>query len=199
MSAASTQVPPGTPPPSPPPSGPTHPAPTHPPSRLADDQIFLAVSLLRVDLARPATTRPPSRPPKKPINTKPIRLEAPARRDPFTAAVGVCAIATPGGPASTTDLPARQTPSQGRGPGGLGPKPSVAAEKERTPSSAVVALSGATARESTAANGAGADVRVRTCPDQGGGRPMGARGAATFALPPIPTVPSFDNGPGWAS
>lgn len=110
----STTVPPNTPPPSPPPTGPTHPAPTHPPTRYADAAIFTAVDQLLVDLARPSKPSPPSRPPKKPINTKPIRLESPARRD----SVGVLSPAgsgkngAPGGevggpPASGFSLPLR--------------------------------------------------------------------------------------------
>lgn len=106
-------------------------------------------------------TRPPNKPEPKPAPTGPkppappsddmfalaesLGFPAPARRDPFTAAVGVCAIATPGGPVPNV-------PGANSCPSGLQD-----------------------------------------------GRVVGARGAATFALPAIPTVPSFDNGPGWAS
>lgn len=169
--SASTQVPPGTPPPSPPPPGPTGPTPTGPPSRAADDTIFTAVAQLYADLARPVPPRPPSKPPRKPTNTKPIRLTTPARQgaSPVAVAAAVGFPLSPGGSV----------------------QPPVATGKEPTPGSAA-ALSGA-ARGSTGSD-AGAGVRVRACPDQGGGRAVGAGGAVTFALP-LPAGPDGQRPP----
>jgi hypothetical protein len=63
---------------------------------LADDQIFLAVALLRLDLARPVKPRPPTKPPRKPINPKPIRgFALPSTPEPPSFPLPCCEAAWP--------------------------------------------------------------------------------------------------------
>jgi len=132
--------------------GPSRPQPTHPkqpPNRpgqppagptksaLADDLLFATVDAILDDLL------------------------SPARRDPFSAAVGADAIATPGGPAQATRVPPGECLSPGSG-----------------------AAAGTAVTESAGSVVDPVQAQVRA------GRPP-APGTGTFSVPPTPAVRPF--------
>lgn len=97
-------------------------------------------------------------------------LQTPARQIPTTAAAAVVSVSAPGGPVVSV-------------PSGM-----------RSVTAPAMAVADSEGRAGSASPGAvPTDVPAVRARDDG--RAAGAGGAATFTLPPIPTVPSFDNRP----
>jgi hypothetical protein len=172
------------PPPPPPPKNPTHPPDGRPPNRKNTGELLDTADLLLRSIELLVSREYPAAFPECPAEVGEVKHSLLFTR----RALRDLGDAFPQTPARLS------LNGEGQRPGGgpvLTTRPDTG--EEPTPGSAA-AVAPAACESTDPPIGAGADVPAARARDDGRAG-NGAVGAATFTLPPIPTVPSFDNGP----